>query len=399
MHLITVNQKDLLRRVTEEIWLNEARAEYVITLLGYDDIFKGSNLERRVRALLARPNVSLTEWLDRGEDYGAVNLFAQYLIDHYGIEILADSLRSPKVGIKSINYTLKKNHFDKIFTQIFADWLITLLVNDCQLGERFCYLNPNLRKFRVLPTFYHLPRTPTILSVYHAVAPWTLNWHRFIGGGGQVSFEFRGSELVKFKVPYLLCDLENFCSVGFLELDTQQRGKISFSQFNLEYSSLTFMPFIKSKISGFNGREETFPFSLGVVVGERPPTEAELRKQLLARIAELQEELRQLRAQLTLLLIKRDQPDIPFPGFKNDLYYGMMNNSEVHRLQIFLKAQGPEIYPEGLVTGNFLSLTRAAVIRFQEKYTSEILAPLGLRRGTGFIGPMTRAKINRLLGF
>jgi len=77
----------------------------------------------------------------------------------------------------------------------------------------------------------------------------------------------------------------------------------------------------------------------------------------------------------------------------------MMENSEVRCLQEFLKIQGPEVYPEGLVTGNFLSLTQQALIRFQEKYASEILIPLGLQKGTGYVGPATRTKINQLLGF
>ena len=63
-----------------------------------------------------------------------------------------------------------------------------------------------------------------------------------------------------------------------------------------------------------------------------------------------------------------------------------------------MKAQGQDVYPEGLVTGNFLSLTKAAVIRFQEKYASEILVPLGLNNGTGYVGAKTRVKINQILG-
>jgi len=66
-------------------------------------------------------------------------------------------------------------------------------------------------------------------------------------------------------------------------------------------------------------------------------------------------------------------------------------------LQEFLKSQG--VYPEGLVTGNFLDLTQSAVIRFQEKYATEILKPLNLEKGTGYVGPATRAKINQLLGY
>ena len=75
----------------------------------------------------------------------------------------------------------------------------------------------------------------------------------------------------------------------------------------------------------------------------------------------------------------------------------MMRDHQVKCLQQFLKSQGQEIYPEGLVTGNFLTLTKQAVIRFQEKYREEILAPLGLEKGTGFVGSMTRKKINNLI--
>jgi peptidoglycan hydrolase-like protein with peptidoglycan-binding domain len=83
--------------------------------------------------------------------------------------------------------------------------------------------------------------------------------------------------------------------------------------------------------------------------------------------------------------------------FTNNLYYGMMQNPEVRCLQQFLKSQGEGIYPEGLVTGNFLSLTKQAVIRFQEKYREEILDPIGLKEGTGFVGNKTRVKINGLI--
>ena len=72
---------------------------------------------------------------------------------------------------------------------------------------------------------------------------------------------------------------------------------------------------------------------------------------------------------------------------------------DVRRLQQCLAnppAGGPDIYPEGIVNGSFGQLTQQAVIRFQEKYAAELLTPLGLTKGTGKAGPLTREKLNAL---
>jgi len=397
VHLITFNQKEKNHGVEEEVWLNEARAEYAPTLLNYDSEYEGSNLQQRVQSFISNPSDSLTEWKNKKSDYGVVNLFIQYLIDQYGVKVLIDSLHSSKVGIPSLNEALKKNGFEEDFSQIFTDWTIAVLLNDCSLGERYCYLNPKLRNLRVTPSIIFLPSGgKSSLSVTYVTKNWSGNWYKIIGGQGKLKVKFTGSPDVNFKIPYVTQNSYGETSINFFELDQKKTGTIYISDFNKDNISLTLLPSIQTKISDFSSEEPFYNFSWSISIEEEEKGEQELIKELLERIEFLQKEVVRVQNQINAILAERDQK-ISCQKLENNLFYGLRNDDRVYCLQQFLKSQGLEIYPQGLVTGNFLSLTRTAVIRFQEKYADEILTPLGLEGGTGFVGLMTRTKINQLL--
>lgn len=393
-HLITFNQKENTYDITEEIWLNEARAEYVPTLVGYDDLYEGSNLEKRAEIFSENPSDSLLEWKETKYDYGSVNLFTQYLVDHYGIEILVDSLYSPETGIKSINYALKSNGFEEDFAQIFLDWTIAVLINDCNYGPKYCYLNPILRNFHVSSRINFLPLSgKSTLSLADVIKNWTGNWYKIIGGKGTLKFSFIGGSDTFFQVPYIAKTRSGGYIVDFLEFDESQKGEIKVEDFGDRIVSLYIIPSLQNSELSDDKSFYSFFWSASI---EEDQKESELVSRLLARIAELKAEIARIQTKINAILNNKGEEAV-VQKFENNLYYSLINNQEVRRLQEFLKNQGPEIYPEGLVTGNFLSLTRAAVIRFQEKYASEILTPWELIKGTGFVGRTTRAKINSLL--
>lgn len=69
--------------------------------------------------------------------------------------------------------------------------------------------------------------------------------------------------------------------------------------------------------------------------------------------------------------------------FERNLYYGLVNDQDVSRLQEFLKDEG---FYSGPVTGNFFDLTRAAVRKFQEHADIQPIS--------GYVGIKTRTYID-----
>ena len=90
----------------------------------------------------------------------------------------------------------------------------------------------------------------------------------------------------------------------------------------------------------------------------------------------------------------------PF-SWNSNLKAGSSGN-DVLRLQQFLNSDADTtialsgVGSSGAETTTFGSLTKNAVIKFQNKYSAEILAPNGLSSGTGIVGVSTRAKLNTL---
>lgn len=394
-HLITYNQKNRLNRKEEHIWLNEARAEYAPTILGYDDNYPNSNLQKRIDLFLSYPSNSLTVWDGGKSDYGVITAFVSYLVGHYGESALLGSLNNTKVGLESIEQALRDSFINKDFWQIFSDWLVASFINDCRKNDKHCYNNENLDAIKVSPSLIFLPpNQKTDFSLTNNTKYYAGNWYRIIGGADNLEVSFFGSNEdseVDFKVPYALCKQSYDCSIDFLKLNQENKATIVFDDFIDNYTSLTLMPFIASAAKNSN-ENISFPFTITAAAYPNAPifTKQELINSLKSQIAEIQKQIVILQTQLAEML--QQSEDCEF--LTQNLYIGV-RGGEVECLQKFLISQGIEIYPEAYVTGYFGTLTKKAVIRFQNKYASEILHPLGITLATGYVGELTRAKINQ----
>ncbi len=117
-----------------------------------------------------------------------------------------------------------------------------------------------------------------------------------------------------------------------------------------------------------------------------PTTTTKLVSQMT--VAELQTEIARITALIVNLQAELAKLTGTAQSFVANLYQGLKSNAEVKRLQEFLISKG--YLGAGFNTGNYLSLTVAAVKAYQ---TAKAITPV-----SGYFGPLTRAAVNADIG-
>lgn len=395
-HLVSLNTKRILKNLKEDPWLEEGRADYIPTFLGLQEE-DDSILKERAKILSRSYSHSLVVWKNEKENYALTSAFVHYLVEQYGSKILIDSFKSNTVGIESINWALRENGIKKDFIEIFRDWLVTLYFTDCSFGPEFCYKEKAFKEIKITPTVYYLPKEDGVHVFHPHLTYFQPKFIKVLTTNEKLRIEVEGDKDSDLEFLYFACDPQERCQMKKIFLDSQKKGSIEFSDFGKNYSYLILSPFEKGKATNFSEDERDFELTIKITTG--------LKKDGVKPAEGTSSLIDELLKTLIGILNKNYPPTTSPPiqkmfscqKIKKNLYFGLRNDPEVRCLQEFLSVSEKELYPEGKITGNFLWLTKKAVIKFQEKYRDEILKPLGFEKGTGYVGYFTRLKINQLI--
>lgn len=146
------------------------------------------------------------------------------------------------------------------------------------------------------------------------------------------------------------------------------------------------------RIAGVTFAISAFAISIAFAQTTTSPTQQQLILQLQQQVNELKAKINQLQVSSTNLgqvqrQITGDTRTVRTTvRFVRQLREGMTGD-DVKQIQEIL-ATDPSIYPQGLVTGFFGSLTRSAVMRFQQRFNLDQV---------GQAGPQTRATLEEIV--
>ena len=279
-HLITSNQKTIRLGTSEEVWLNELRSEIAPTLLGYDNfnIYKGSNLDSRVRTFLRDPEDAILNWQNDPKDYGAINLFGQYILDNYGRSVIASMIQNNKVGVESFNEALSSFGFEEDFSDIFTNWTLASLLNDCSahVRELYCYKNPSLNYDTLHIDFSVGSVSGDTIYQEYSVLDWEAKWFEIVKSlqierpqKHILHIDFSSPTTSSFEVPYVVYKKDGVSVKEIKKISINQgKGELFIEDFGFEVPRVVIIPSNQHSIVssvGENVPDTTYNFTATLI--------------------------------------------------------------------------------------------------------------------------------------
>ncbi|MCL5774354.1 MAG: hypothetical protein M1536_08285, partial [Firmicutes bacterium] len=140
-HMINYNQKDRLRGVTEDTWLNEGLSRYAEDVCGFGMPQGNSSTASQVKTFLTSPyNYSLALWPPNftGVHYAASYLFVLYVAEHYPGSI-SSIMTSSYTGTANV-----ANATGESFATTFQKWAVTLYYDGLVSNPEYNYTSIHL---------------------------------------------------------------------------------------------------------------------------------------------------------------------------------------------------------------------------------------------------------------
>jgi len=284
-HLIVFKQKPEV-----ETWFQELMAEITPVILNYDN--QNIVLKKRAQSFLYSTEVNLRDWKNSEKDYGKIKLFGLYLKEQFGNDLLVRAVKYPSNdGVESFTGVLKQLNTQNNFDDIFLNWLIANIANDCQIDSKYCYKNLDLNDFQIFSNNYYLPtRGSASLSVTDSINAWTGRWQKLTGGTGTIKLKFTIPEDTPIsKIPYIIENNQGKKTLGFLDFTGTNIQEIYVNNMGSENTAVYFIPFIGSQAQE-NKLYYYYSFE-AQNLGNSSKAEEQVVQNLLQRIAELKRKI------------------------------------------------------------------------------------------------------------
>ena len=172
----------------EETWLNEGFSELAVFLNGFDPGL-------RQNLFLSNPDLQLNDFdyeKNGGAHYSASYLFALYLWEQFGEEVIRAIVAEPKNGPAGIEAVTRRQANGRDFASLFADWAAALYLDDPALRDgRYGFQATTLSRPALVADLTATALPPTIDRVHQFASDYIR-----LTGDSPVTMVFTGTQQV-----------------------------------------------------------------------------------------------------------------------------------------------------------------------------------------------------------
>lgn len=242
MHLITYHEKNLGYNTEEATWLEELRGEYLSHYLGYNQT-KDSYLNFRLQNGVSLTDVNLANWNNNNNSYSLINLFGIYLAQRFGSAIIFNTLTNNLSGIEAVNRFLSQNGFSDRFSNVYQDWIIANILNDCSIGPNYCYKDIDIQ-ITIPGTSFFLPvNNDSVLSISDSLTSYQTKYQKIVGGSDNLEIILENTKNNIFqKIPYILVAKDGTKNLNFFEFQNETIKQIKISNYSKQYQNVIIIP-------------------------------------------------------------------------------------------------------------------------------------------------------------
>lgn len=288
-HLINYNHKDRLKGFEDEVWFNEMMSEVAPMVAGiYKEptfSYDKSNVRDRVVTFLDSSNDDVLDWTGSIEDYGSIALLGDYLYEHYGAQLFTDLEQSDKTGVLALDEALQDVGAHKTFKQVFSDWTVATILNDCTQAPQnlYCYTDSFLNHDNLSIQFRRTQIGDSKVSFQQQTDEWAGNWFRYMQqttdaqgasttspAGTYLNFSFlQQANATDFLGWYVVYNADNTKSIRAIPF-SGGAAKWSVQNFGTDAKQVdvVFSTFVHTKMT--TGNPSSIPYNLDATLDAKP---------------------------------------------------------------------------------------------------------------------------------
>lgn len=248
-HMIYWNEKNRIKGVNDDIWINEARSELASSIIenALGKSFSDSSLIVRKRDFLSGYADSIADWNNLSADYASVSIFMQYLKDQLGTGFIRPMSSNRRIGVQNLSLVLEQTKGVQL-ADIFTNWTIANHINDASFDARYGYRNANLKTgLNVKAELIYDKDKNGEIDLMGKIKDWSAEYYEVDltdKGSDDLYLEinFDGEDAGEFSVPIVINYKDGSREIDFIDLDGSQAGSKELLSKSRNISSIVLIP-------------------------------------------------------------------------------------------------------------------------------------------------------------